>query len=91
MGPLYAPTTHMNSLYDNFAWFGPFDPGVGWGFHLEGNVPLYDADGGVIGRCVHVVLLVGQFYHLDWVVPTSHHTATSAHEVTPHRQHATLY
>ena len=37
--PVLAGT--LNSTYDNFAYNGPFNPGIGWGMHFEGSVPLY--------------------------------------------------
>ena len=43
MGSIFFPflAGALNSSYDNFAYNGPFNPGIGWGMHFEGSVPLY--------------------------------------------------
>lgn len=45
--------------FGEFAWFGPYDPGVGWGYHFEGNEPLIGDDGRDVGRCASAVSLRG--------------------------------
>lgn len=57
--------------FHNFAYFGPFNPGVGWGFHFEGSVPLYaDADRTIIdGRASAAISLRGISDLLKRVIP----------------------
>jgi len=63
MGSIMVPVLNqqLNSDFGNFAYFGPFDPGIGWGFHFEGSVPLYaDADQqNIDGRASAAVSLRG--------------------------------
>jgi hypothetical protein len=47
------------SGFDDFAWYGPYDPQVGWGYHFEGNLPLRDADGVSVGRIATAISLKG--------------------------------
>ena len=51
----------LNPEFQNFAYNGPFNPGIGWGFHFEGSVPLYaDAERTIIdGRASSAVSLRG--------------------------------
>lgn len=45
--------------FGGFAWFGPYNPGVGWGMHFEGNAGLVGADGLTVGRIASAVSLRG--------------------------------
>ncbi|KAL1521120.1 hypothetical protein AB1Y20_022674 [Prymnesium parvum] len=59
MGPLWGG--ERNPEYGDFAWFGPFNPGIGWGNHIEGNIPIRDEQRRIIGR-------VGQAFSLGFSV-----------------------
>lgn len=45
MGSLWAGQP-IQSNFANYSWFGPFDPGIGFGNQLVGNVPIMNKAGG---------------------------------------------
>lgn len=47
------------SRFDQFTWFGPYDPQAGWGLHFEGGLPLIGEDGNDVGRLTTAVSLRG--------------------------------
>lgn len=57
MAPLWM--AERQPAFGDFAWFGPYDPGVGWGQHFEANLPLADARGESAGRIAMAVSLRG--------------------------------
>ena len=63
MGSIMFPAMsgQLNADFHNFAFNGPFNPGIGWGFHFEGSVPLYEDAGKTIidGRASAAVSLRG--------------------------------
>lgn len=48
MGALWGAV--QQPAYGGFAWFGPYNPQIGWGNHFEGNVPVIDRNGKAVGR-----------------------------------------
>jgi len=56
-GPILMPP--MQQAFDNYTWFVLPNPGLGWGNHLEGNTPLYNEKGEIIGRQGSAISLGG--------------------------------
>ena len=46
----------MDPNHGNFSWFGPVNPGIGWGNHFVGSVPVYsEGRQNIIGRWSSVI------------------------------------
>ena len=60
MAPFWSPfASPMDPNFENFSWFGPYNPGIGWGNQFEGSVPIYDSSPArnIVGRASSAVAL----------------------------------